>query len=115
MKILVGDNGNIDFDGPFNVTDKQAERIIDFFKKIGNFFNCFDVRVDSRNYRDTSDNPITSYYGMDLGEIRKYFLIRNECEFLMLIWINMFNIKKKEIHQLNKFFNKIFRKESASF
>jgi Rps23 Pro-64 3,4-dihydroxylase Tpa1-like proline 4-hydroxylase len=34
MKIFVGDNGNIDFDGPIEATDEQIEKIISFFKSI---------------------------------------------------------------------------------
>jgi len=34
MKIFVGDNGNVDFDGPIEVNDEQFEKIIDFFKTL---------------------------------------------------------------------------------
>ena len=34
MKIFVGDNGNIDFDGPIEATDEQIEKIINFFKSL---------------------------------------------------------------------------------
>jgi N-glycosylase/DNA lyase len=34
MKILVGDNGNVDFDGPIHATGDQIEKMVDFFKSL---------------------------------------------------------------------------------
>ena len=34
MKIYIGDKGNVDFDAPIKVTDEQAQKIINFFKKL---------------------------------------------------------------------------------
>jgi len=46
MKIFVGDNGNIDFDGPIQATDKQIENLIDFFKFL---YRSEVVEVDTEN------------------------------------------------------------------
>ena len=34
MKILIGDNGNVDFDGPIEANDEQVEKLINFFRSI---------------------------------------------------------------------------------
>jgi len=34
MKIYIGDKGNVDFDAPIQVTEEQAQKIINFFKEL---------------------------------------------------------------------------------
>jgi hypothetical protein len=34
MKILVGDNGNVDFDAPIEASDEQIEKLVNFFKTL---------------------------------------------------------------------------------
>lgn len=43
MKILIGDNGNVDFDGPIEATDDQIDKTINFFK---NNFRQDVVEID---------------------------------------------------------------------
>lgn len=46
MKIYFGDNSNVDFDGPFEATEEQAQKTIDFFKTI---YRRDVVEVDTYN------------------------------------------------------------------
>jgi len=43
VKILIGDNGNVDFDGPIEATDDQIDKTINFFK---NNFRQDVVEID---------------------------------------------------------------------
>lgn len=75
MKVLRDENGNVDFDAPFDVTDKQKQEFKEFFQE-----NFDDVEVDEVTEPDMEGGGGTSNQKGWTVEDRKILLQTNSNE-----------------------------------